>query len=436
MNNLINIGLFGLGTVGQGVLELLKVNQLAIEKRVGKSLRVKKAVVLDIKKTRSIDMSSIDVSNRAEHILNDPEIDIVLELIGGIDPAESIILSALKKGKSVVTANKALLAERAKSIFPVVYKVPGYFGFEASVGAGIPIIRMLRHGFSGDEIVEISGIMNGTANYVLTKMTMEGKDFNEILAEAQQHGYAESDPTYDIEGYDTAHKLIILMNLAFNGLFDYKKLFTEGITKITPTDIKYAQELGYKIKLLGKACRTPKGIEGRVHPSLVSNKHFLSSVNGVFNKISVTGNYIGPTIFHGLGAGSHPSAAAVVSDIIEACRFQLNGQRTPIPIFSASKKHLRTMGIVPIENIESEYYLRINIYPTLGALVQIAGVLADNQISIREVIQKGESHSVEKMECIIVLTYKSIEKNIQKARQSIDKLPFVMENIQLIRVDS
>ncbi len=436
MSNSIKIGLFGMGIVGTGVLELLAENQAIIEKRVGKPVRVVKAVVSDTTKQRKADVSSIDLGTEPEHILDDPETDIVLELIGGLKPAEDIILTALKKGKSVVTANKALLAEKALSIFPSAYEAGGCFGFEASVGSGIPIIRTLREGFSGDEIQEITGILNGTANYILTRMTEDSMEFDEALKDAQNLGYAEADPTFDIEGNDAAHKLIILMSLAFNGLFDYKKLFVEGISGITASDIEYARELGYKVKLLGKACKTGQGIEARVHPALVPDKHMLASVSGAFNAVSVLGNFVGPSVLYGLGAGAHPAAAAVVADIIEACRFILTGQKKPIPPFSAPREHIEPTEIVSMEKIRGKYYLRFNVHDLAGVLAQIAKILGDNQISILSVIQKGGADEPEKPVAIVMVTHESVEENIQKALGVIDKLPFVTEKTQLIRINS
>ena len=431
----IRVGIFGVGTVGAGVIELLSENRTVIEKRAGKPVKAVKAVVADIGKKRAVDMSQIELSDRPESILDDPEIDIVVELIGGLDLSETIILDALEKGKSVVTANKALLAEKSMSIFPAAYRANGCFGFEASVGAGIPVIRTLREGFSGDRIITISGIMNGTANYILTRMTEDEMEFDQALKGAQELGYAEADPTFDIEGIDTAHKLIILMNLAYNGLFNFKDLKTEGISSITSADIRFARELGYRIKLLGKACHTGQGVEGRVHPALVPEGHIMASVNGAFNAISVTGNYVGPSVLHGLGAGSHPTAAAVVSDLIEASRYHTTGQQTPLFPFSVAEDQLQPLKMVPMEDIRSEYYLRFNVQDQVGVLARISKILAENNISIRSVIQKGRTSDPASTVAVIIVTHESLEKDIQKALLSTNQLDFVVSRTQLIRIE-
>jgi len=431
----IRVGMFGMGVVGTGVVELLQKNRETIEKRVGMPVRIVKSVVANKKKKRNVDISSIALSDDLSFILDDPEIDIVLELMGGIEPAEKVILSALKNGKSVVTANKALLAERARVIFPAAYDARGHFGFETSVGGGIPIIRTMREGFAGDEIQEISGIMNGTANYILSRMTAEGIPFHDVLKEAQKQGYAETNPTFDIEGYDTAHKLIILMHLAFSGYFDYQSLYVEGIAQITLNDIEYARELGYQIKLLGKARKTKQGIEGRVHPTMVPNTHMLATVSGAFNAISVHGNFVGPIMLHGSGAGAYPSASAVVSDLVEACRFQLYGQKTPLPPISVQKKNLKSIPIVPIGDVETEYYLRFPVKDKIGVLWQIAKILSENHISIRFVIQRNATYIPGKPVDVVIVTHTSVEKNVQNAIKAIDLLPFMTDKTKLIRMD-
>ncbi len=436
MSGVIRIGLFGLGNVGGGVVEQLIENQSIIEKRVGAPIKITKAVVANLAKRRHIDLSGIELSDEPEHILDDPTIDVVVELIGGIDPAESIIMTALERGKSVVTANKALLAQKSATIFPYVYEQSTCFGYETSVGGGIPIIRTLREGFAGEQMEEIVGIMNGTANYILSRMTSANLSFDVALKEAQEKGYAEADPTFDIEGIDTAHKLVILMNLGFNGLFDLEDIHIEGITQITSTDVEYAGELGYKIKLLGEARKTEQGIEGHVHPSLVRNQNMLASVNGAYNAISLVGNYAGPSLLYGLGAGPHPSASAVVADIVEVCRFRVNGQQRPIAPLSIEKKHLQSIEIMPIGNIRSQYYLRFNVYDQPGVLAQISTVLGEYDISIYSMIQKGVQHDPDAPVAVIIITHEAMEKNVQYALKIIDGLDIVIEKTQLIRIDS
>lgn len=436
MTDYINIGMFGMGNVGIGVVQLLAKNRTIIEKRVGRPLRITKAVVSNPTKDRGIDVSDIQISTDPDHILNDPNIDIVLELVGGLDVAEIIILAALKKEKSVVTANKALLAERGRTIFHAAHDAVGCFGFESSVGTAIPIVRSLREGFAGDEIYKIAGIMNGTSNYILSRMSQEGMDFDETLQKAQEIGLAETDPTLDIQGIDAAHKLIILMNIAFNGVFDFNQLYTEGITNITAADIDYTNQLGYTIKHMGKAQKTRQGIEARVHPVLAPKDHILSSVNGAFNSMSVFGEFMGPSILHGLGAGPGPSAVGVIGDVIEASRYILTGQQRPISPFSIPLEKWRPMEMVPMGRIKSEYYLRFHVIDRLGVLASISKILSENRISVKSVIQKGVSSDTKGAVDIVIITHEVIEVDVQEALQKINQLSFISGRTQLIRIES
>ena len=435
MSDAINIGMFGMGNVGKGVVQLLAKNKSVIEKRVGKPVEIKKAVVSDLKKDRGVDVSGILMSTDPDHILNDPDIDIVLELVGGLDVAETIILRALENGKSVVTANKALLAERGRTIFRAAHDAGGCFGFETSVGAAIPIVRTLRLGFAGDDIVKISGIMNGTSNYILSKMSQDKSGFSETLEKAQEAGLAEADPTLDIQGIDAAHKLIVLMNIAFNGVFDFSQLHTEGITNITAADIDYTGQLGYTIKHIGKVRKTEQGIEARVHPALVPRDHIMSSVNGAFNSISVFGEFMGPANLHGLGAGPGPSAVGVVGDVIEAARYILTGQQRPVSPFSIPLEEWRPIDMVPMGRIRSEFYLRFNVLDHLGVLSSISKVLAENRISVRSVIQKGVPSETEAPVDIVIITHEAMEADVQAALEQINQEPFMAGRTQLIRIE-
>ncbi|MGK0289564.1 MAG: homoserine dehydrogenase [bacterium] len=435
MKDFISVGLFGLGNVGVGVVELLKQNQTLIQNRIGKELRITKAVVANINKDRGIDLSGIEISSDPKSIFDDPDIDIVIEVVGGVDLAETIVVKTLEQGKSVVTANKALLAEKSKSIFNAAYESSGFLGFEASVGGGIPIIRTLTDGFSGDEILEISGIINGTANYILSRMTEEGADFNDVLKDAQDKGYAEADPTFDIEGMDTAHKLIILMDIAFGGIFDYNDLVVEGITGIEPIDIKNADELGYRIKLLGKAKKTEKGIQGRVHPTMVADGTMLASVNGAFNAIHTTGNFVGSSVLHGQGAGSHPTASAIVGDVVHAALALTKDQEKHSFPLSVTKENLQEISLVSIEEIVTEYYLRFTVLDNVGVLAKISTVLSEHDISIRSVIQKTEAHAPEVPVSLVFVTHEAKEKNVRNALDEINTLSFVKEKTKLIRMD-
>lgn len=431
----IRVGIFGLGTVGAGLVHLLQEDRDLITKRVGQEIRITKAVVANPDKDRGIDLSGIEISNDPSFILDDPNIDIVVEVVGGLDLAEHIIIEAFRQKKSVITANKAVLAEKTQEIFDAAYASSQFFGFEASVAGGIPIIRTIREGFAGDSILELSGIMNGTANYILSKMTEEGALFSDVLQDAQEKGYAEADPTFDIEGNDTAHKLIILMSLAFNGIFQYKDLYTEGITQIEPLDIQYADELGYKIKLLGKAKRTPKGIEARVHPTLIPKTKMLSAVSDSFNAIELLGKFVGDSLLYGRGAGSHPTASAILSDLVEASRSLVVGEVSPLYPLSTGKEHLEKLPILPMEEVETPYYLRFTVYDHVGVLSKITTTFVDHNINIQSVIQKTQAHSGDTPIHLVIETHRANEASVQKALQKINQLDFVASQTRLIRMD-
>ncbi|MDX2471944.1 MAG: homoserine dehydrogenase [SAR324 cluster bacterium] len=431
----INIGLFGVGVVGQGVIEQLAQNAVIISKRTGLNLKITKAVTKTPLKERAVSLEGISLSDDPEHILNDPEIDIVLELIGGIEEAEAIVIRALKDGKSVVSANKALIAENADNIFKTAYESRGLFGFEAAVAGGIPIIRDIKEGFSGDDITEISGIINGTANYILTQMTKAGKDFGTALKEAQEAGFAEADPTFDIEGVDTAHKLLLLMKIAFNGLFEFKELYTEGITKIESIDIAVAEEFGFVIKLLGKAVNVDGKFQGRVHPCLVSKESLLSGVNGAFNAVALKGNFVGETLTYGAGAGSHPTASAVVSDVVAIARQLKAGTGNLVPPLSAEWGSLKMQKIQPISETVTAYYLRFTVTDEVGVLAKITKILGDHGISIEAMQQKDRSKSKSEAVPVVIFTHQAKEENVAQALSEIDALTFIKEPTKLIRID-
>lgn len=433
---MINVGVFGLGTVGQGVVQLLQENRSILEKRIGKQIRISKAVVANPDKKRGVDLEGIEISSDPQFILQDNSIDVVVELMGGLDNAGEVVLASLKSNKTVITANKALLAERASEIFPAVYNSTGNLLFESSVAGGIPIIRTVKEGLAGDDILEISGIINGTANYILSRMTDEGIAFEDVLKQAQDLGYAEADPSFDVDGNDTAHKIYILMCMAFNGIFPYEDLFMEGIRGIQTADIDYARELGYRIKLLGKAKKTEHGFEGRVHPCLVEEKEMLASVNGAFNAVSLTGNFVGPTVFYGQGAGAHPTASAVVSDLIEAARSISNNADNRVFPLGVSAEHLKQYKLLPMDDVVTEYYLRFTVYDEPGVLATISGILGDQNISIRSVIQKTKAHAPDEPVTLVILTHSAREKDIKDSLGKIDKLSFVYESTRLIRIDS
>lgn len=435
MKDCIKVGVFGLGNVGMGLVRLLEKNRSDIEKRVGLPVRIVSAVVANPKKDRGMDLSEIIVGSDPGLILDDPDIDIVLELVGGLTAAADIILAALKKGKSVITANKALLAEKGGIIFPAAHDAKGCFGFESSVATAVPIIRTLRESFAGDHIESICGIINGTSNYILTRMTQDRLSFEDALKAAQNLGLAEADPSLDIRGKDAAHKLIILMNIAFNGLFDFSSLHTEGISGITARDITYTSQLGYAIKHMAMAQKTSQGIEARVHPVLIRKDHLLASVNGAFNAISVQGEFMGPSVLYGLGAGPGSSAVGVAGDLIEACRYILTGQQRPISPFSIPLAHWHPMTILPMAGIRTEYYLRFPVQDRLGVLASISKVLSDNRISVRSLIQEGKPGREESPVDIVIMTHDALEADVQNAMKAVQGQAFMAGSIQLIRIE-
>ncbi len=325
--------------------------------------------------------------------------------------------------------------EKGGILFPAAHKAQGCFGFETSVGTAIPIIRTLREGFAGDEIVKISGILNGTSNYILTCMSQEGMEFDSALEKAQEKGLAETDPTLDIQGIDCAHKLIIMMNIAFNGVFDLSQLYVEGISDITALDIKYTSQLGYTIKHVAKAHTTKAGIEAHVHPVLVPRDHILSSVNGAFNSISVLGEFMGPSNLYGLGAGPGPSSVGIMGDVIEACRYILTGQQRPISPFSIPLKTWEPLELVPMKSIQTKYYLRFHVSDRLGVLAFISKILAKQRISVQSVIQTGEPSKKECPVDIVLITHEAVELDIQTALEEINGQSFIAGRTQLIRIE-
>ncbi|MCZ6473244.1 MAG: homoserine dehydrogenase [SAR324 cluster bacterium] len=432
----INVGLFGLGVVGCGVISILRRNRGLIRARLGADLRVTHAVTANPKKKRSVALRGISVSKDPATILSNPGIDIVVELVGGTTHAKSYVLGALDAGKPVVTANKALLAEHAREIFGRVYNKELSIGFEASVAGGIPVLRSLKEGLSGDHIREIVGIVNGTSNYILSKMSAEGTPFAEVLAEAQRLGYAERDPTFDVEGHDAAHKLAILVNLAYGTIIDYSKIYKEGISRITPTDITYARQMGYVVKLLAIGKLSGQRVEARVHPTLISVDHQLAAVNGVFNAVFITGDNVDATMSYGRGAGALPTGSAVVSDIIDLARNQLAGIQQKIPALSVTKGELRILPVVPIHELESEYYLRFQVLDRVGVLASMTKIMGNNNISIQSMVQPAQADHPEDPVQVILITHRARDRDVQKSLRQIAKLNFITGPTQLIRIEN
>ncbi len=436
----IRVGMVGFGTVGKGVARILHENAAIIQKRVGLPITLTIVADTDVSKKSLLPSPQTNFVTDYRKVVDDPAVDIVIELIGGIEPAKTILLSALKKNKHVVTANKALLAEHGEELYNKANKMGLDIGFEGSVAGGIPIIRILKEGLAANQIESFYGIINGTSNYILTKMTEEKLPFESILREAQRLGYAEADPTFDIQGIDTAHKLSILITLAFGTQVHFKDIYIEGITQITPLDIEYAREFGFKIKLLAIAKRRGNEIEARVHPTMIHEGEMLASVNGVFNAIYLVGNALGQTLFYGKGAGELPTGSAVVSDLIDIARnilYASSSEKTPpkvrVPLVSFLPQERKDLRIKPIDEIESLYYIRFMVLDNPGVLSHISGILGEHQISISAVIQKGRLAG--ETVPVVMMTHRCLERNVRQALETIDQLPYVSEKTLTIRVE-
>lgn len=422
----INIGLVGFGTVGSSVVKILKERKELIKRKLGAELIIKRIADKNISTPRKVKVDSRILTRRISDVLNDPEIDIVIELIGDSPVAEKVILGAIKRGKPVVTANKALLAKKGRRIFKEAERRGVRIYFEASVGGGIPIIKALREGLVANRISSIFGIINGTANYILSGMSHYGSDFKKALREAKAKGYAEKDPSLDVEGIDSAHKLTILSTLAFGGFVDFKDIYREGITKITSQDIQYAREFGYVVKLLAIAKKSEGSLEARIHPTMIPQEHLLAAVDGAYNAIYVKGDLIGRNMFYGRGAGGFPAASAVVADIMDLVKSE--GQ--PLPLgFGRRPLRIKDMG-----EVETRYYIHFTTVDRPGVLASISGVLAKHRISIASVIQK-ERREKGKVP-IIMMTHEAKESSVQKALKEIDRLKVVKAKSMLIRVET
>ncbi len=426
----VRLGLIGLGTVGSGVYKILKAKSQAIEKKTGVRLVLRKIAVRSLSRRRDVSVPSALVTSDAMAVASAPDIDILIEVIGGIHPAREIILKALSTGKHVVTANKALLAERGEEIFAAADRYSRKLGFEASVCGGIPIIKSVKEGLVSNEISQFLGIVNGTCNYILTKMSAGGMDFLEVLAEAQVKGYAEANPALDIDGVDSAHKLAVLARLAFGSVIPFEKIHVEGIRSLQKEDIAYARGLGYVVKLLAVAKKQPSGLELRVNPTLLPVDHPLASVRGVYNAVFVHGDQAGDLLFYGRGAGQMPTASAVMSDVMDiACRVSAENRA-----FAVVPTALENKRILPVEETVSKYYLRFQVADKPGVLGIITQTLGRNHISILSVNQK-ESHRTKTVP-VVILTYAASEKNIRKALKAIHSAGAVSRNTTVMRVES
>ncbi len=430
----VNFGVIGFGTVGSGVVKLFLDNKEEIEKRLNFRLNLKKVADKFYQPKEGINLPESIVTTDAYDLINDKEIDIVAELVGGTGIAKTFLLDAIKQGKHVVTANKALLAEFGEEIFEACDKYKRMIGFEASVGGVIPIIRSIKENLAGDRVESIYGIINGTCNYILTRMTEEGKDFNEILKDAQAKGYAEANPSLDVDGIDAAHKLAILTSLCFGVKVDFDDIYREGISKITTTDIRFASDFGYTVKLLGIAKKTGNDIEARVHPTLIPKSHPLSSVRREFNAIFVQGYASGPILLYGKGAGMMPTASAVLGDVIDIARSIANGGKITVPNRGYIKTALKKVKTKKVAEIENKFYIRMVVVDKPGVLAAISGILGKRKISIASVIQKGRDEKGNGVPLVIV-THETKEKELLKALEEIKRLDFCLEEPLFIRIE-
>ena len=430
----INVGLLGIGTVGGGTFSVLKRNQEEIARRAGREIVIKIIADRDIEKARKIAGDDTLITSDANDVVTHPDVSIVVELIGGYTTAKELTLKAIKNGKHVVTANKALLALHGTEIFAAAQRQGVMVAFEAAVAGGIPIIKALREGLTANRIEWIAGIINGTGNFILSEMRNKGLSFDTVLKQAQKLGYAEADPTFDIEGIDTAHKITIMASIAFGIPMQFDKVYTEGITKLTGEDISYAEELGYRIKLLGITKKTSKGIELRVHPTLIPSRRLIANVEGVMNAVVVKGDAVGPTLYYGAGAGAEPTASSVVADLVDVTRMHTADPKHRVPHLAFQPDLLSDIPILPMEEVETSYYLRLHAMDRPGVLADITRILADLKISIDAMVQKEPNEGEDKVD-IIVLTHLSIEKNINSAIARIEKLASVMGKITRIRLE-
>jgi len=429
----IHVGLLGLGTVGGGTLTVLRRNAEEITRRAGREIRVLRAAVRNLDKAKTLG-GDLPLTTNPFDVVDDPDIDIVVELIGGLEPARELVMQAISHGKHVVTANKHLVAKRGNEIFAAAQARGVMVAFEAAVAGGIPIIKALREGLTANRIEWLAGIINGTSNFILTEMRDKGAAFDDVLKEAQRLGYAEADPTFDIEGIDAAHKLTILSAIAFGIPMQFERAYTEGISKLTREDVQYAEELGYRIKLLGIARRAEAGIELRVHPTLIPERRLIASVDGAMNAVLVKGDAVGPTLYYGAGAGAEPTASAVVADLVDVTRLHTADPHHRVPHLAFQPDQLSDTPILPMDAVRTAYYLRLRAFDRPGVLADMTRILADSDISIDAMVQKEPAEGEEQVN-IILLTHVTVEKNINAAIARIEALDAVAGQVMRIRLE-
>lgn len=428
----INVGLLGLGTVGRGTFDVLRRNQLEIRRRAGRGIEIAAVAVRDVAKARAHLGADIVVTHQPLDVVRRPDIDIVVELIGGYEPARSLVLEAIRLGKHVVTANKALLARHGNEIFEAARERGVMVAFEAAVAGGIPIIKALREGLTANRIQWVAGIINGTSNFILSEMRARGLPFDAVLAEAQRLGYAEADPTFDIEGIDAAHKLTLLAAIAFGVPINFDAAHVEGITQLAAEDIRYAEQLGYRIKLLGIAKRGAQGVELRVHPTLVPMQRLIASVEGAMNAIVVKGDAVGTTLYYGPGAGSEPTASAVIADLVDVTRMATADPENHVPHLAFQADAMADVPWLPVGETVSSSYFRMRVADQPGVLADITRILADGRISIDALFQREPSEG-ENQTDIIMLTHEALERDVNAAMRRIEALPTVLAPVIRIR---
>jgi len=431
----IQVGLLGIGTVGSGTFHVLQRNQEEIRRRAGRGIEIAMVADLDVERAKSIVGASAQVVNDARKVIANPDIDVVIELIGGYGIAKTLVLEAIAAGKHVVTANKALLAVHGSEIFAAARAKGVVVAFEAAVAGGIPIIKALREGLTANRIQWIAGIINGTTNFILSEMRDKGLDFGVVLKEAQRLGYAEADPTFDIEGVDAAHKATIMSAMAFGTPVQFAKAHVEGITKLEAADIRYAEQLGYRIKLLGITKRRPEGIELRVHPTLVPASRLIANVEGAMNAVVVQGDAVGTTLYYGKGAGSEPTASAVIADLVDIARLHTAEPGHRVPALAFQPDELADTPILPIEQVVTSFYVRLRVSDEPGVLAKVTALLAERSISIDALLQRESGDDAAKRD-VIILTHDTAEGQMREALAAIQALPTVLAPIVSLRKEA
>jgi homoserine dehydrogenase len=430
----VRIGLLGLGTVGAGTVNVLRRNNEEIARRAGRAIHVVQAAARDLTRARDCDITGISLTADPAEVVRNPEVEVVVELMGGIEPARSLVLDAVDQGKHVVTANKALIALHGNEIFERATAAGVMVAFESAVAGGIPIIKAIREGLAGNRIQWLAGIINGTGNFILTEMRDKGRAFEDVLAEAQALGYAEADPTFDVEGIDAAHKLCILAAIAFGKPLEFDKVYTEGISTIAPEDVHYAGQLGYVIKHLGIARRGEDGIEMRVHPTLIPRKRLIASVDGVMNAVMVQADAVGPTLYYGPGAGAEPTASAVVADLVDVVRALTTDPENRVPHLAFQPGSMADLPALSIEESETAYYLRMSVADRPGVLAEVATILGDAGISIEAVVQPEPPDGIDKAS-LVMLTHAVREQQMNEALARVGQLDTLQGEVTRIRME-